>query len=308
MPQIDINLKRGRPDARKDLVDFWKQENPLSDNKNIIVPYGKEGFDKWGSHPDTETDIVVPIGKNKRGYVLFDFNHGNHLFAGGNMLSGAGMFKRVSLLHLLKTYSPDKVKVILLDTANQMTDFDKSAHLLFPRATKIRDCINLLSWCKKESLRRLDFLSGQNRKSLLSYNKNRATEEELIPDIFIFISEIGDILSEENGLNLVVGIAQIARVLNVHFIITTQRPSPETLPNILKDTFFNRIAFQMPYADESKLFIGQPGAENLQGQGDMLFYDYRNDKIHRLQGLYFKEDDIESKVTELNQYYKSPLI
>lgn len=293
MPQIDINLKRGQNDARKDLVDFWRDENPLSNLSNTLTPITVEEENRWGFKPDIENDVIIPIGKDGKGFTLFDFNQGYNLIAGGGMLSGAGMFKRVSLLHILKNYSPEKVKVILLDTTNQMEGFDKSNHLLFPRATKIDDFIKLLDWCQKESERRCDILEKNERPWISSYNKYKKDNEEFIPSIFIFISELGDILSEENGLNSVMKVAQLTRATSIHFIITTQRPSSETVSDLIKANFLNRIAFKMPYKEESELFIDQVGAEELLGQGDMLFKD-SNDKIHHLQGLFFLEDDIEA--------------
>lgn len=291
MPQVDINIKRGNPDARKDLVDFWKDENPLSNLENNLTPISINEENKWGFKPDIENDVIIPIGKDDKGYTLFDFNQGYNLIAGGSMLSGAGMFKRVSLLHLLKNYSSEKVKVILLDTTNQMGGFDKSKYLLFPRATKKEDCIKLLDWCQKESDRRCDILEKNEKPWVSSYNKYKKDNEEFIPSIFVFISELGDILSEENGLKSIIRISQLTRATSIHFIITTQRPNTETMSDLIKANFYNRIAFQMPHKEESELFINQAGAEELLGQGDMLFKD-SNDKIHHLQGLFFLEDNI----------------
>lgn len=302
MPQVDINLKRGSPDARKPLVDFWNEKDSLSNENNIIVPYGKEGFDKWGSSPNIEEDIIIPIGKDDKGYVLFDFNSGHNLLAGGVMLSGAGMFKRVSLLHLLKTYSPEKVKVALLDTTNQMDGFDESKHLLFPRAIKQDEIIKILNWCKEESDRRFDLLTKETVLSISRYNKYFKGKKKIIPDIFIFISELGDLVLDTNMIRPIIEMAQSSRVTSIHFIITTQRPSPETMSEFIKITFFNRIAFQMPYKEESELFIGEGGAEKLIGQGDLLFYDNYNSKIHHLQGLYFLEDAIKKEVSNLNSF------
>ncbi len=300
MPQVDINLKRGRPDARKDLVDFWKENEPVFNENNTLTPLKFNEEDRWGYKPDPENDIIIPIGKDDNGYTLFNFRFGYNLIAGGSMLSGAGMFKRVTLLHLIKTYSPDKVKIILLDTTNQMEGFDKSKHLLVPRVTKIEDFIKLLDWCQKESDRRLDLLETNKRPWVWLQNKYNEIEKEgaeFIPDIFIFISELGDISLKENGLNSILKIAQMTRATNIHFVITTQRPGPETMSELIKHIFFNRIAFQMPYKEESELFLGIGGAEELIGQGDMLFKDANSDnKIHHLQGLFFLEDDIKDTI------------
>lgn len=296
MPEVDINLKRGQKDARKDIVDFWNQ----GDNFDNLLPLKINEEDRWGVKPDTQTDIIIPIGKNENGYNLFDFNFGYNLLAGGSMLSGAGMFRRVSFLHLIKEYTPKKVKIVIIDSINQMSDFDDIPHLIFPRATKQEDVIKALNWCNEESDRRFNFLESRDKeRSILNYNRHLSEGEEIIPDIFIFISELGDVVSNKDALKSIIQTIQISRATSIHFIITTQRPSIETIPDILKDNFFNRIAFQMPYKEESELFIGKSGAEELLGQGDMLFVDSNNDKIHHLQGLYFPVDGIKDKVKEL---------
>lgn len=283
MPEVDINLKRNDPNARKDLVDFWREKNVYSNKNNTLIPFS---MGESGSHQGiaSEKDIIIPIGKDDKGYTLFDFNFGYNLIAGGSMLSGAGMFRRVSLEHLAKTYSYKKVKVILLDTINQMSDFDNIPHLLFPRATKVDDCINQLDWCLKETDKRLDLLKENNHISILSFNENKK-DDEIISDIFIFISELGDI----PDISYTTKIAQVSKGTSIHFLITTQQPSKDKFPDLIKSVFPHRIAFQMPYKEESELFIDQSGAEELLGQGDMLFKDGYNNKIIHLQGLYYKK-------------------
>jgi S-DNA-T family DNA segregation ATPase FtsK/SpoIIIE len=297
MPSVDVNKKRNDPNAKKELVDFWNEKDIYSNKNNILIPLAPGESGSHQGYSDPKKDIIIPIGKSEDGYVLFDFNFGYNLIAGGNALSGAGMFRRTSLLHLIKEYSPDKVKIILLDTIKQMEDFDNIPHLLFPRATKEEDCIKQLDWCLKETDRRYNFLiEEKSYTNIRHYNEH---EKDILPDIFIFISELGDIINMKSGLNYIIKMVQLTRAFSVHFIITTQRPGIETMGELIKENFFNRIAFQMPYRAESELFIGQAGAEELLGQGDMLFKDGYNNKVLHLQGLHFSVEETKDTVKKL---------
>jgi DNA segregation ATPase FtsK/SpoIIIE, S-DNA-T family len=295
MPEVDINLRRNDPNARKDLVQFWNEVISYSDERVTIIPT----FDRWGKPVDLEQDVLIPLGKNEEGkYVLYDIHHGIHILAGGSMLSGLGMFRRTSLLHIIKKYSPTTVQCLLLDTINQMSDFDDASHLRFPRSTKTEDCIKQLQWCYEEMNRRFAILEKSNGsyKSIADYNQHKKDEDELIPTIIIFISELGDIMDHELGERSLVRIAQMSRAVSMYFIITTQRPSEQTLTSLIKANIPQMIAFQMPYEEQSRLFIGESGAETLLGQGDMLFKCGWDNTILHLQGLYFPVDETKDMV------------
>ena len=164
MPQIDVNRKRNDSNAQVDLEKFWIENKNLNNPHNTLLPI------TWGQHashavsktPDQEHDLFIPLGKNSEGYVTFDLNLGLNILAGSSMLSGVGMFRRVSLVSLLKKHTPETMKVILVDLKKLMSDFDSIQHLLFPRATTMDDVTKVFEWCQIESDNRLDILKKSN--------------------------------------------------------------------------------------------------------------------------------------------------
>jgi len=287
MPKIDVNKKRGKK-ARVDLEIFW------NDNKNLENPFNRLLPVTWGTDighvvsemPSKERDLFVPIGKNEGGYFTFDLSIGRSILAGGSMLSGVGMFRRVTLLSLIKTHTPETLRVILIDPRGLMSSFDDIPHLQFPRAKTADDIIKAIKWCNAEGQKRIKVLEKSKTVNVGHYNKHRKVDDPVIPSIVIFISELGDLIDIPNFDTRLYSIAGLTRMTHIHFVITTQQPSVNVVTPIIQETFCYRIAFQMPYEVESKMFVGQAGAEELLGQGDMLFKTYSNKEAIHLQGLY----------------------
>lgn len=288
MPSIDVNIKRGQ-NVRVDLETFWTDNKQLNNPNNKLLPldWSEHTSHSSARHPDPETNLFIPLGKNEGGYITFDLSLGHHILAGGTMLSGVGMFRRVALLSLLKSHLPDKLKVILIDPLGLMADFDNIPHLQFPRATSIAEILKTLKWCIEESERRYKLLQENKVSTVWHYNKYKKVTDPTIPSIVIFISELGDLTSIPNFDVTLFNIGSLSRNYDIHIIVTTQQPSIETETPVIKNLISHVIAFQMPYEAESILFIGQGGAEKLLGQGDMLYRDgYNNQTIH-MQGLHY---------------------
>ncbi len=304
MSEIDINIKRGQPDAQKPLQVFWN-ESTHSNTQLLPLEWGEKTHQ--GAYPriaGEKQNLVIPIGKNNAGYVAFDFNIGLNILAGGSMLSGVGMFRRVSLLSLLKEHTPKNLQIVLIDPIGLMSDFNNIPHLKFPRIRTAEECENIFKWLQEENSRRLDFLGTEKTTTnIWSYNKKIGEESgTIIPNILIIVSELADIKDIPNIENILIRIWQVCRATSIYFMITTQQPSELIITKKIKEIFYNRIAFQMPYEAESRLFIDQSGAENLLGQGDMLF-KHGEDEISRLQGLYVPVNDTKTLVEKLTTDY-----
>lgn len=287
MPEVDVNKKRNQEDAQVDLDTFWQDNNSLNNPKNKIIPYNwdQETPGPFARHSDINRNLYIPLGKNEEGYVTFDLTLGLCILAVGNMLSGVGMFRRVSLLSLLKEHGPDTLKVILIDPIGIMSDFDDIPHLLFPRITTVEESLHALEWCQKEIEVRLDKVIESNNSSVWHHNENKEKNFTSIPDIVVVISELGDLASIQNFDTYLYSICGLTRFSSIHVIATTQQPSENVITKVIKECFGNRIALQLPYEAESKLVIEQAGAEELLGQGDMLLRDSRNEQIIHMQGL-----------------------
>ena len=287
MPKINVNKKRG-VNARVDLETFWNDNVNLENPFNTLLPitWGTDIGHVVSEMPSKERDLFIPIGKNEKGYFTFDLSIGRHILAGGSMLSGVGMFRRVTLLSLIKTHTPETLRVILIDPKGLMSSFDDIPHLQFPRAKTAEDIIKAIKWCNVERNKRFKILEKSKTVSVGHYNKHKAAGDPVIPSIVIFISELGDLIDIPNFDTRLYSIASMTRATSMHFVITTQQPSVSVVTPIIQETFCYRIAFQMPYEAESKMFVGQAGAEELLGQGDMLFKIYSNKEAIHLQGLY----------------------
>lgn len=288
MPKIDVNKKRGAG-TQVDLETFWADNEDLQNTHNTLLPvsWGIDMGHGVSSMPDKQHDLFIPIGKNENGYVTFDLTLGHNILAGGSMLSGAGMFRRVSLASLLKR-SSSEIKVVLIDQKGLLSDFENKSPLQFPRTKTPSDDIKALEWCQKETDRRCDLLEKEKVTSISNYNK--FNPDTRLPSIAVFITELGDLTEIPNFDTLLYKIAGMSRATNIHLIATTQQPSAAVITPVIQDTFSNRTAFQMPYEAESELFIGRAGAEELLGQGDMLFRDGYSNTILHLQGLHLDQD------------------
>jgi len=288
MPTIDVNKKRGE-NVQVDLSDYLTDNKNLENPNNTLLPvsWGVDIGHVTSRIANKESDLFVPIGKNENGYVTFDLTLGRDILAGGSMLSGVGMFRRVSLVSLLKTNKPENLRIVLIDPKGLMSDFDTDPHLQFSRSKTQEEVVRAIKWCQEETDRRLNLLQQSNVVHVSDYNRYKSVDGLALPSIVIFISELGDLIDIPNFDTLLYKIAGMTRATNIHFIITTQQPSVDVVTPIILETFTNRIAFQMPYEAESVLFVEQEGAEKLLGQGDMLFKNGYDNSVLHLQGLYY---------------------
>ena len=287
MPKIDVNKKRGM-DVQVELETFWNDNKELENSLNTLLPvtWNTDIGHTTSKVSNKKTDIYIPLGKNENGYYTFDLTLGRDILIGGTMLSGVGMFRRVSLASLIKTHNPENLKVIFIDNKKLLIDFYNIPYLQSQPAGTLDDSLNIIKWCQEETERRLNILNNSNTTNISDYNKFKSIDKPFIPSIVIFLTELGDLIDIPNFDTLLYKIAGMTRVTNIHFIITTQQPSVNVITPIIHDTFVNRIAFQMPYEAESKLFIDRAGAEELLGQGDMIFKNGYDDKVIHMQGLH----------------------
>jgi S-DNA-T family DNA segregation ATPase FtsK/SpoIIIE len=290
MPKIDVNKKRGY-DAQIELETFWNDNKNLENlfNKLLPVTWGTDIGHVTSRIPNKGTDLFIPIGKNENGYFTFDLTIGRDILVGGTMLSGVGMFRRVSLVSLIKTHTSETLRIIFIDNKKLMVDFDNIPHLQFSPARTLDDSLNTLKWCHEETERRIDILVKSKTHNISDYNKYKLSDQPLIPSIVVFITELGDLIDIPSFDNDLYRIACMTRATNIHLVVTTQQPSVSVITARIQESFGYRIAFQMPYETESKLFIGQAGAEELLGQGDMLFKNGDEGGIIHLQALHYEQ-------------------
>ena len=300
MPKIDVNKKRGDPDASVELDKFWLDIPNINNDRNQIVPYD------WGvdfGHVATrenseETDIFLPIGrKPDGGYLTLNLSAGLSLLVGGSMLSGVGMFQRVALLALIKQKTPEDLKIVLIDPINILGDFDDIPHLVIPRAVSAAECSDAIEWIENERESRFDLLEKDGGGLLYQYNKRQVEEEDKKPSIVVIVSELGELLEKCPDYGKLHMTQMTARACEMHVILVTQRPSKEFMPEGLVSNSYTRIAFQMPSEEASELFIEQPGAEELLGQGDGIYYSFGSREC--FQGFHVDGDETKTAINKL---------
>lgn len=289
MPKIDVNQRRNDPTAQVELSSYWS-ESGYSNTKLLPVDWTEEfslGTKPFARYHNPKRDLLIPLGRTTEGrFVTLNLSAGLSVFAAGSMLSGLGMFRRVSLLGLLKEHTPKTLKIGLIDTIDTLKDFSSIPHLIQPIARKQDQITELLDWCLIEQERRL---SVADNRFVYQFNET-ASDSEKLPSILLVISEIGDIEIGEENIQKIEHIQGLARATEMFIICTTQRPSVNFVPGGVLESSPVKIAFQLPSSVESDLILGTNGAEKLLGQGDALYSDGNGNDAH-FQGFHVDVDE-----------------
>jgi S-DNA-T family DNA segregation ATPase FtsK/SpoIIIE len=285
MPTIDINAKRGDPNARIDLETFWSE---ISDSKDERVENFSGDWDTdfgktYPRYQDPVNDLILPLGRLENGkYGLCNLSINLNLLAVGSALSGLGVFRRAALAHLTRTHTPEQHQIVIIDPLRVLSDFDGVPHLAVPRAVSDEEIRATLQWVLKENERRLQLCEGGE---LIYIQNKKAKTEDRVPRLLVIVSELGEIGIENDEVQgTLVRVMQMARATEINTILCTQQPSEERLPKIVLSNTPVKIAFKLPYKEISERIIGKAGAEELLGQGDMIFtneYEY-----WRMQGFH----------------------
>jgi len=164
--------------------------------------------------------------------------------------------------------------------------------------------------------RRYELLSEKKARNILQYNRKMDTEKveskdgdvpEILPFIVIIIDELADLMmvASRDVEVALTRLAQMARAAGIHLILATQRPSVDVLTGIIKANFPTRLSFQVSSKTDSRTIIDTNGAENLLGNGDMLFMPPGTAKLQRIHGAYISETEM-ARITEYLKDQKKP--
>lgn len=260
-----------------------------------------------------KTSLSLPLGKNVEGnFVVADLGKMPHLLIAGATGTGKSVCINSILLSLLFQNSPDDLKMILVDPKRvELSLYNKIPHLLSDVITDNKKVVNALKWAVREMEERYKILESVGSRDLESYSKKfkdgmsrniidpdtgEVVAEKLkkLPFIVIVIDELADLMishgKEVEGA--IMRLAQMARAVGIHLIISTQRPSVEVLTGIIKANITTRIALQVASQIDSRTIIDMRGAENLLGKGDLLFLSSESPKPRRLQNSFVSENEV----------------
>lgn len=247
--------------------------------------------------------LTFALGRDVAGMPVFaDLSKMPHLLIAGATGSGKSVSIHSIITSLIWRNGPEQLKFILIDPKRvELAYYRDLPHLLTPVLSDGKKSINALRWAVREMEHRYDILSGYNARDILSFNNiilKKQEESSFMPYLVIIIDELADLMAaygrEVEGT--IIRLAQMARAVGIHLIVSTQRPSVEVLTGLIKANITSRMALQVPSQVDSRTILDMAGAEKLLGNGDMLYMPGDSSKPRRLQGVYILEREIKSVV------------
>jgi S-DNA-T family DNA segregation ATPase FtsK/SpoIIIE len=255
------------------------------------------------SNDFSKKDIKLPIalGKNISGTpIVSDLASMPHLLIAGTTGSGKSVCINTIILSLLYRHSPDKCKFILIDPKMlELSTYEGIPHLLCPVITEAKKAASVLGWVVKEMESRYRLMTKEGVRNIDGYNKKHKL---VMPYIVVVVDEMSDLMhvAGKEIENYIQKLSQMARAAGIHIIMATQRPSVDVITGTIKANFPIRISFQVTSKIDSRTILGEQGAEQLLGKGDMLYMSSAN-RIVRIHAPFVSENEIE----KVNNYLRS---
>ena len=248
-------------------------------------------------------DIKLPIalGKNISGTpIVGDLASMPHLLIAGTTGSGKSVCINTIILSLLYRHTPDRCKFILIDPKMlELSTYEGVPHLLCPVITEAKKAASVLGWVVKEMESRYRLMTRQGVRNIDSYNSKHKLP---MPYIVVVVDEMSDLMlvAGKEIENYIQKLSQMARAAGIHIIMATQRPSVDVITGTIKANFPTRISFQVTSKIDSRTILGEQGAEQLLGKGDMLYMSSAN-KILRIHAPFVSDNEIE----KINNFLRS---
>ncbi len=256
------------------------------------------------NNPDfKKRDIKLPIalGKSISGKpIVGDLSSMPHLLIAGTTGSGKSVCINTIILSLLYRHTPEKCKFILIDPKMlELSTYEGIPHLLCPVITEAKKAASVLGWVVKEMESRYRLMTKEGVRNIDSYN----TKHKLpMPYIVVVVDEMSDLMlvAGKEIENYIQKLSQMARAAGIHIIMATQRPSVDVITGTIKANFPTRISFQVTSKIDSRTILGEQGAEQLLGKGDMLYMSSAN-RIVRIHAPFVSDGEIE----QINNFLRS---
>lgn len=283
-------------------------------------------------YAETRYKLPVCLGKTIGGEpVIAELAKMPHLLVAGTTGSGKSVAINTMILSLLYRFRPDECRLIMVDPKMlELSVYDGIPHLLTPVVTDPKKAVMALKWAVREMEDRYRKMSRLGVRNIDGYNARAAQARDKGETITVtvqtgFDRQSGEIVYEEQELDLspmpyivvvvdemadlmmVAGkeiegaiqrLAQMARAAGIHLIMATQRPSVDVITGTIKANFPTRVSFQVTSKIDSRTILGEPGAEHLLGQGDML-HMVGGGRIARVHGPFVSDEEVEKVVAHL---------
>jgi S-DNA-T family DNA segregation ATPase FtsK/SpoIIIE len=283
-------------------------------------------------YTDTQAKLPLCLGKTIGGEpVVVDLARMPHLLIAGTTGSGKSVAINTMILSLLYRLTPEQCRLIMVDPKMlELSVYDGIPHLLTPVVTDPKKAVVALKWAVREMEERYKKMSKLGVRNIDGYNvrlveakakgetlsrtvhtgydketgeaiyEKEELDLEPLPYIVVIVDEMADLMmvAGKDIEGAVQRLAQMARAAGIHVILATQRPSVDVITGTIKANFPTRISFQVTSKIDSRTILGEQGAEQLLGQGDML-YMAGGGRISRVHGPFCSDDEVEKVVRHL---------
>lgn len=260
-----------------------------------------------------DSDLTLALGEDVSGnYIFASLEKMPHLLIAGSTGTGKSVCINSIITALLYQNSPEDLKFLMVDPKRvELSLYNSIPHLASNVIVENGKVVNALRWAVGEMEKRYKLLQEAASKDIVSYNEKRAKgmktkhvnaetgeveerEMEKLPYIVIVIDELADLMSSHGKEveGAIVRLAQMARAVGIHLIVSTQRPSVEVITGLIKANITTRIAFQVATQIDSRTILDMAGAEKLLGKGDMLYLSAASPKPKRIQGIFVSESEV----------------
>ena len=248
-----------------------------------------------------EIKLPIALGKNISGNpIIGDLTSMPHLLIAGTTGSGKSVCINTIILSLLYRHTPDKCKFILIDPKMlELSTYEGIPHLLCPVITEAKKAASVLGWVVKEMENRYRLMTKEGVRNIDGYNSKHKLP---MPFIVVVVDEMSDLMlvAGKEIESYIQKLSQMARAAGIHIIMATQRPSVDVITGTIKANFPTRISFQVTSKIDSRTILGEQGAEQLLGKGDMLYMSSAN-KIVRIHAPFVSDNEIE----KINNFLRS---
>ncbi|MEQ6884948.1 DNA translocase FtsK 4TM domain-containing protein [Salicola sp. Rm-C-2C1-2] len=284
------------------------------------------------SYTKSGSALTLALGNDIGGEpVVADLGKMPHVLVAGTTGSGKSVGVNAMILSMLLKATPEEIRMIMIDPKMlELSIYEGIPHLLSPVVTDMKEAANALRWCVAEMERRYQLMSSQGVRNLAGYNRkvrearergepirdplwnpqnaldpseDARPELEPLPYIVVVVDEFADMMMivGKKVEELIARIAQKARAAGIHLILATQRPSVDVITGLIKANIPTRMSFSVQSKVDSRTVLDQGGAEQLLGNGDMLYLPPGSSNPERVHGAFVDDDEVHRVVEAWKQ-------
>lgn len=244
--------------------------------------------------------LPIALGKDINGHVVVvDIAKMPHVLVAGTTGSGKSVAINTFVVSLLTRFTPAECRLLMIDPKMlELSVYNDIPHLLTPVVTKPEKAVEALQWAVREMEDRYSRMAAANVRNIEGFNQSGRKMSYIV----IIIDEVADLMmvAGKEVEFVVQRLAQMARAAGIHLIMATQRPSVDVITGTIKANFPTRISFQVASKFDSRTILGEQGAEQLLGMGDMLYMS-GGGRIKRVHGAFVPDADVIKMVEALKQ-------